>query len=225
MRRILPTLLLIGCVDYDLHKIQEPAEPLVGDTGEETVDTGAPGTALDVLVVLDTSGSMGDDTLIHFGLAQIAEELQDRNADWQLMLITADSTDTLAWEVFPSDPDPEWATMEGITYLLNSGGGYEEGLDAALAFEARSNSWLRPAATTLIVFVSDEDDQSEANPQDLLSEWPYDLQVVSVVGLAQQDRNPTGSETYRCSADEGTRYLQIADRAVDICTTTRWTIF
>ena len=234
-------LFLIGCVEYGLTPLKEPivnqpeleieseteSEPydIHRDTGYlDTGNPSIPSNSLDVLIVLDTSGSMVDDTLIHFGIALIPRELNS-NTDWQMMIITADANDTIAWEILPSDTDPEWRTMEGISYLLTNGGHYEEGIDAALAFQSAESNWFRPQAKTLIVMISDEDDQSEAKPLTLLSEWPQELEIVTVVGLEEQDRNPQNKSGYSCSAQVGTRYLQIATRTVDICTTTSWSVF
>ena len=245
-------LFLIGCIEYGLTPFEKPIKtpelnPELGietklkidsetkpytiyqdldspDTG--TLDTGDNEwpEALDVLVVLDTSGSMGDDTLIHFGLALIPRELSS-NTDWQMMMITADSNDTIAWQVLPSDSDPEWRTMEGVSHLLSNGGYYEEGIDAALAFQLAESSWFRAKTKTLIIMISDEDDQSEAEPLTLLSTWPQELEIVTVIGLEEQDRNPQNECDYSCSAQVGTRYLQIATRTVDICTTNSWSVF
>jgi hypothetical protein len=223
-------MLLGGCSGIENNLVPIPASPIgwtdVAPPGTTQPDTGLePWVNYDVLVVLDTSGSMSDDTLIHFGLAQIPETLDNHASDWQLALITADATTSYMWEVSPTDPDPEWAVMEGINYLLSSGSHLEEGIDAALTFAADNPSWLRPNAVTLLVLVSDEDDQSEVDPNELPSIWPTSLEVVVVVGLKEADRNPEEDPNYKCSADTGSRYLQIAQRQVDICTTGRWSVF
>lgn len=226
------TLIAIGCIENGLYPIvdannefEESTEwtPFPQNTHSED-DTGIWGP-YDVLVVLDTSGSMRDDTLIHFGISQIPYELNSHASSWQLRLITADAEETALWEVLPTNTDPEWAVMEGISYLLSTNAIREEGIDAALAYQADNSSWFRPGVTTLLVLVSDEDDQSEVDPSTLLSTWTNPLQIVTVVGLEEADRNPDKDPNYMCGADAGTRYLQIATRSVDICTTTRWSVF
>lgn len=226
-------LLLVGClgIDNGLTPFAEPL-PIPIDSGYTFIspspedDSGfIPWEAYDVLVVYDTSGSMGDEVLIPPGASQIPEELTNAGSDWQLVIISADAERDIAWEVDPMDPDPEWSVLEGIHYLLAQGAPNEVGIDAALAFYDRNPNWFRADATTLIVFISDEEDQSKADPSTLVNTWPHQLEIVAVVGLEEANRNPEGDKEYYCTADEGHRYLQIATRQVDICTTVRWGVF
>lgn len=207
---MLSLLLLSACLDYNLNNIQhsgtnyeeDTAYPLPRDTQN-----------LDVLIVLDTSGSMHDDTAIYYGLSQIPNNLTSYN--WQIALITTDPNNHLTFIIDSTEPEPGWAIIESIESLQNSYSAREQGIDAAIEF-LDYQTYLRPNTPTLIVFVSDEDDQSEALPEELLLSWPAYLEITSIVGMV--------ADAPGCTADYGERYISISDRVIDICTSTRWKI-
>jgi len=212
---------LHGClgVENQVNHISETEVP------GQTQDTAWYPDAYDVVVVMDTSCSMSDDTIIHFGLTKIPEELTALQVDYQMTVTNADPNPQFFdyLHITPDAPDADWEIMEALNTLLTARAPGEAGLDALWAFENTNPGWFRPGATTLVVFVSDEDDQSVSTPTELLTQWPRDIEIVSVTGLPIEQR-PT-DPAYRCSAAAGDRYIEVSDRIQDICVGGQWTIF
>lgn len=241
---LLPICLLVsGCVtDYAIHAPKEYIEVIVevevpvedtGDHGWEGdvwVDhfyQSATMNGIDILWVIDRSGSMS----VHNSrlLAGIESMLNVLNGlpvttQWRLAMIGADSTKSVNETQFPLTYGSD---IVDATDMFNAMiiGGYEEGFDSSYEYIVNnpySNTWMRNDAALLIVFVSDEPEQSSGftSGADYVS-WLYTLgrpqiYISSIVNLKPADSLCNGGMT-----NVGTDYIDAANIlggvVVDIC--------
>ena len=117
---------------------------------------------VDILWVIDTSGSMNvyQDEL----LAGIDAMLSALPASgWRLAMISNDPSSASTEAQFPLVPGDDITNAEAMYNAMGSGA-REEGFDAAYEYiinNPYASTWMRPDAALLIVFVSDEEDQSD----------------------------------------------------------------
>lgn len=121
---------------------------------------GASGEQLDVVFLIDRSPSMADQADTTADLAvRFARELEDRGADAQYSVVAYANPRWTTLELAPtSDRERLAGSLDGIEYSQNStenaSGAFLAALDDDVAFDLP----LRPDATTLLVVVTDEDD-------------------------------------------------------------------
>lgn len=208
--------MVVSCnSENELHEILNIPETIVEDTTLPVQDQ----PKLDVLLVLDNSCSMITDwDYITYGLTKIPEELSYYNFDWRLGLISMDTSDAIFMELNPASQDPGWDMLTLVGDFRLVGGQGEEGFNAAIVAKTRNSSWFRPGVITLIIFVSDEKEQSGISPADFHSLW-YDPHVVaSIVGpiyLAPSESS---------CAEAAEPYHIVSQIVVDICTRDRWSV-
>jgi hypothetical protein len=116
---------------------------------------------IDIIWVIDRSGSMytHDDRLIA-GVEAMLAALP--SSDWRLVMISADPRKSIVSTEFPLVPGDD---ADDARDMLNTlvGAPFEEGFNAVydyIALNPYSGTWMRPEAGLLVVFVSDEDEQS-----------------------------------------------------------------
>jgi len=187
--------------------------PEYGLEGEET-PTPAPGwlsdePALDVLLVVDPSGSLDNDQWrVQWTLEHSVEDLAEiRRVDWRIRLVSTDPRDG-PWGNWDSQEgwapdDLSWEVAMALG-ALQTGGQLEHGLAVA---SAQRDWWRTGNVARLLLLVSDEDDQS--NNTGPLERRDAPVWLVAVVG-GQYDAQ-------RCRAEWGRAYLALADEAVSIC--------
>ncbi len=210
---------LIGCSDVRLHE----AEVLV-----EEVFTQAEINQVDVLLVVDNSGSMAeeqDELADHFDL--FIEWLSEARTDYHVGVTTTDLENDRgrlrgvpAW-ITPETPHAELAFASAVQ-VGTGGDSREQGLGSALEAFSASNlagpnaGFLREGAALALIFVSDEDDSSAHH-------WSYYYdafvelkrgQVPAAHGLVAVDED--SGEPADCwgpmgQADAGWGYVEIAD--------------
>lgn len=177
----------------------------------------------DIIWVIDRSGSMvNHDAELLAGIEQMLTSLPI-DLQWRIGVISTDPDEALDNENFPLVPGD---TIDDATDRLDALGrpGWEQGFDSLYSYMTLgvySSTWLRHDAGLLVVFVSDEDDQSTgfAVPSDFADYLKYirpTTAVSAIVGL--------GSGT--CADEVGQRYLDVVAEkqgiAIDICDTS-WT--
>ena len=116
---------------------------------------------IDIIWVIDRSGSMGihNDRLIAGVEAMIAAL---PTSDWRLVMISADSRKSIVSNQFPLVPGDDGADARDMLDTLTAAP-YEEGFNSVYDYiihNPYSNTWMRPEAGLLVVFVSDENEQS-----------------------------------------------------------------
>ena len=138
---------------------------------------------VDILWVIDKSGSMSRfNTELIAGIEAMMLALP--SADWRLVIISADPSDAVLSTEFPLVPGDDAADATAMFATLPSGP-FEEGFNAVhdyIVHNPYSSTWMRPDAGLLVVFVSDEEEQSDLEypaVSDFLS-WYGSLRMGSV---------------------------------------------
>ena len=173
---------------------------------------------LDVLVVLDTSGSMSDNyDDVADGMGILRADIESLTLDYQFGYITMDPT-RLSY-LGPYDSSSSEIDMLMAPSLLGATF-YEEGFAATYSFldTEEGSNFRRPEADFLLFLISDEDEQS-AITANLFYDWLHDeLQNVNhdVVTITQLEDSECGY-TY----DIGYKYEELANLynkdPIDIC--------
>ncbi len=116
---------------------------------------------VDIVWVIDTSGSMSRyQTQLLNGIETMMNSLPATG--WRLVMISTDPDESVTESQFPLVPGDDITDAERM-YDLMGRGSDEEGFDSILSYietNPYAASWMRPDAALLVVFVSDEDDQS-----------------------------------------------------------------
>jgi hypothetical protein len=135
------------------------------------------GGKLDILWVIDNSGSMGDEQqALGDNFSAFIEEFVEKNIDFQMAVTTTDtrsqyagvaygdSMETLTSEKLAEDQDQFLEDFAENVSVGVDGSGKEKGIKGSFAFTNRhKDDWLRDDAYYVIVYMSDEEDQSEAS--------------------------------------------------------------
>jgi hypothetical protein len=120
---------------------------------------------LDLLVVIDTSGSMKEEQ-VNLGsrLAPLIKSVS--NSDWRIGVVTTDPKDGCMRSLIKkSDSNPSGAFEQAIAAGI-TGTGNEQGIRQAVAgLSCPAADWLRESSTVAVLIVSDEDNCSK-NGQD-----------------------------------------------------------
>lgn len=181
---------------------------------------------IDILWVIDRSGSMNRyNTELLNGVQAMLSALP--TADWRLVMISADPNKSILSSEFPLVPGDTIADAEAMLSTLTSAP-YEEGFNSVyeyMTLNPYSSTWMRPEAGLLVVFVSDEEEQSHVEyptPSDFLS-W-YQTQRMGSVFMASvvnQDATVSLCDSPPNPIDVGDRYMDatniLGGTVVDIC--------
>jgi len=170
---------------------------VVGDTaipepiGEVWVDSfEQPDTTdgVDILVVIDTSCSMGDnEAQLLDGIATFMDNLP--SADWRLNMIPASPDKVLTEQQFPLVPGDDIADAQQLYDGMDHSGHLEEGFNSVQDYilsNPYASTWLRWDAALLIVFVSDEEEQSDMSVDDFtgwLDNYRSSVFMSSIINL------------------------------------------
>ena len=181
---------------------------------------------IDILWVVDRSGSMGQyNTELLSGVEAMLLALPI--ADWRLVMISADSSDAIVSSEFPLVPGDTAADAAAMLATLTSAP-REEGFNSAYDYimnNPYASTWMRNDAGLLIVFVSDEEEQSNiAYPaaSDFIS-WFGSLRMGSVfmASIVNHDSSVSLCERPPSSIHVGTRFMEatnlLSGVVLDIC--------
>ena len=195
-------LTLVGCSpDYQMSESREVR--VVVDSFNQSDRLGE----LDVLIALDTSGSMRDNYEdVAGGMEILRTDIESLTLDYKFGYITMDPTN-LSY-VGPYDSSSTAIDMLMAPNLLSSTF-YEEGFGATYSFldTEEGLAFRRPEADFLLFLISDEDEQS-AITADLFYDWLQDEfknvnhDVVSIV-------NPDDG-TVTWGHEIGYKYIELA---------------
>jgi len=181
---------------------------------------------VDILWVIDTSGSMSryDERLIA-GIAAMLTALPE--SGWRLAMISNDPGAASTEAQFPLVPGDDIDDAMDM-YSAMGTGNREEGFDATYEYvinNSYAQTWMRPDAALLVVFVSDEEDQSDDHfplVDDFIS-W-FSMQrggssfLSSIINLEHAD---SVCEPLPNMIDIGDRYMEATNYfggvIVDIC--------
>ena len=178
----------------------------------------------DILWVIDRSGSMTNhDPELLAGIEAMLNSLP-LDTGWRLGIISTDENEALSNTSFPLVPGDD--VLDATTALNSLGGMWhsgEAGFESVYAYMelgAYSTTWMRPSAALLIVFVSDEDEQSMDWTAPEFYQWVTTKRsrvlISSIVGLNEDS----------CADQTGQAYLDVTSMAsgveIDICSSD-WT--
>lgn len=183
---------------------------------------------IDILWVIDRSGSMNRyDAELLAGVEAMLLALPV--SDWRLVMISADPSRAVVSNEFPLVPGDDIDDAAAMLATLTSAP-YEEGFNSVYEYivdNPYSSTWMRPEAGLLVVFVSDEEEQSYVEypmVSDFMS-WYQTLRMGSVFMASVVNHDPLVS---LCSYppnpfDVGNRYMDattmVGGVVVDICDT------
>jgi len=248
---------MLGCIEgdyalYSLHQpelveIEVPVEVIVevpvevivevpvevpGEGGEVWIDSfEQPYTmdGIDIVWLIDKSGSMNQHAQsVVDGIEQMMLSLPP--SGWRLGITTTAWQNTASTQEFPLVPGD---TVQDAWDAYNNTGnhGLEAGFDALYAYlieNTYNQSWLRPDAGLLVVFVSDEDEQSSrdftSTPSGLLDfiNWYGNRRPsVFLASIVNHDASTSLCDFPPSWSDVGTRYMDattaFGGNIIDIC--------
>ena len=179
---------------------------------------------VDIIWVIDTSGSMGrfDEELLA-GIEAMLLALPE--SGWRLAMMSNDPGAASIESQFPLVPGDDVVDAE-IMYQNMGRGHREEGFDASYEYlinNTYAQTWLRYDAALLVVFVSDEEEQSDDHfpTVDGFVSWYQGLRSGSVFLSSIVNLDPSESLCNTSSAHAGDRYIEatnhFAGQIIDIC--------
>lgn len=227
LEKIVATAFISGIVscNQDYGVVEQPEETICVWT--DSLDQPLQSYGVDILWVIDASGSMSDDQdRLLLGIEAMMNALPATG--WRLNMVSADPTMLLYDQQFPLVPGDTIDDARSM-YTMMVKGGLEEGFDAVMTYvdqNTYAQTWMRNTASLLIVFVSDEEEQSFYGVTDTVAiatfeSWldatRYSKYVASIVHLPQE-QSPLCT-VY--SQDVGDRYIQVTNDyngvIIDIC--------
>lgn len=178
---------------------------------------------VDVIWVIDPSGSMNSHrTRLLAGIADMMSAMPA--VSWRLTIISADPRTSVNDADFPLLPG-DGASDATAEYTNSVTGAYERGFEAVYEYienNPMAASWMREDASLLIVFVSDEEEQSTgvfpmvSDFTDWLDEKRSSVFVASIV-----NHDPAISTCNSSPLNVGNRYMDAANyysgQILDIC--------
>tara|TARA_R110002124_G_scaffold125837_5_gene285137 strand:- start:7350 stop:8414 length:1065 start_codon:yes stop_codon:yes gene_type:complete len=181
---------------------------------------------IDILWVIDTSGSMYRyDAQLLLGIETMLIALP--STSWRLAMMSNDPARSVLENQFPLVPGDDILDAEAM-YSSMGRGGMEKGFDAVYEYiinNSYSGTWLRPDAGLLVVYVSDEEEQSNDHFSDVADfiSWYRGLRGGSVFMASIVNHDPMESLCAwpPTSIDVGTRYMDATNafggNIIDIC--------
>ena len=130
--------------------------------------------SLDILVVVDTSGSMHDNfDDVGIGMDTLRVDIENLTYDYQFGFITTDP-DRLSY-IGPYDSSASTIDIMLATALLDQAAG-EQGFSSTYMFlnSEEGLDFLRPESDFLLFLISDEDEQGTITPS-LFRDWLVDM--------------------------------------------------
>jgi len=203
-------------VKYDLIEEIQPTTVVIDSFLQRS-----PPEHLDVLIILDTSGSMNDNyDSVSAGVELLRADIEKLTSDYKIGYINT----SLREPYFngPYDQNSSVLDMLMAPYTLGNDS-TEEAFAAMYEFTTQTpegTDFFRPGADKLFIFVSDEDEQS-AIPANIFHDW-----LMSEFSEVQQDAvTIVLTEDSICdsayTAMIGTKYIELSTRfykeAVDLC--------
>jgi hypothetical protein len=134
---------------------------------------------LDLLVVIDTSGSMSEEQ-VNLGSKLSPLITSVSNSDWHIGVVTTDPKDGCMRSLIKKSDSNSSAAFEKAVAAGITGTGNEQGIRQAVAgLSCPTADWLREASTVAVLIVSDEDNCSK-NGQDCGKEpWNTDSYLLN----------------------------------------------
>ena len=212
------------------HDVFVEGDTIIIDTGQDAADIWVdnftqPGNfdGVDILWVIDPSGSMANDRpRVVAGIGEMLAVLP--LTSWRLAIISADPGRAAQTQEFPLIPGDD--AQDAETQLTTTvTGHHEKGFDAVKSYMGNgySATWMREDAALLIVFVSDEEEQSYnnfPNTSDFVNWISNQREYVFASSIVQLSEGDTNCQP-AAPINEGKRYIEASDalpgQKIDIC--------
>jgi len=227
---ILTFLSLVACSEWSISDqrtiiettIIEPKSEIWVDEFEQIEEF----DKIDIIWVLDRSCSMTEvnQTLLDSIETMMAALPTDVN--WRLKMITAGTAwTTLQPDTFPLTRGDILSDAEQMLAALPGDQG-EEGFDAVknyISINEYARTWLRPTAAMLVVFVSDEEEQSDSSTtvEDFTIWYENYRRTVFLASIVHVSPDESVCPRPPASHNVGDRYIEAAEyfegQVVDIC--------
>ena len=175
---------------------------------------------VDILWVIDTSGSMHDDEpRLLAGIDAMMNSLPAHG--WRLNMISNSPPHVHTDAQFPLVPGDDLADAKAMFYNMK-GGVYEQGFDALEAYlyhNPYANQWMRNDAALLVVFVSDEEDQSNQSVAEFVNYYTGLRQHVFLASIVHLDpaESLCNYSAYNTGYNSIDATQQLGGVVVDIC--------
>jgi hypothetical protein len=181
---------------------------------------------IDILWIIDTSGSMHRfDAQLLLGIETMLMALPPTS--WRLAMIPNDPAHAVLENQFPLVPGDDIFDAEAM-YSAMGRGGREEGFDSAYEYlinNPYAATWTRADAGLLVVFVSDEQEQSDDHFIDVVDfiNWYRGMRGGSVfaASIVNHDASESLCLLPPTPIDVGTRYMDATNafsgNIIDIC--------
>ena len=211
---------IVGEIGTEYVYIEVPKE---GPDTEIWVDSFIQPTSMegvDILWVIDTSGSMHDDEpRLLAGIDAMMSSLPPQG--WRLNMISNSPPHVHTDAQFPLVPGDDLADAKAMFYNMK-GGVYEQGFDALEAYlyhNPYANQWMRNDAALLVVFVSDEEDQSNQSVGEFVNYYTGLRQHVFLASIVHLDpaESLCNYSAYNTGYNSIDATQQLGGVVVDIC--------
>ena len=211
---------IVGEIGTEYVYIEVPKE---GPDTEIWVDSFIQPTSMegvDILWVIDTSGSMHDDEpRLLAGIDAMMNSLPAQG--WRLNMISNSPPHVHTDAQFPLVPGDDLADAKAMFYNMK-GGVYEQGFDALEAYlyhNPYANQWMRNDAALLVVFVSDEEDQSNQSVGEFVNYYTGLRQHVFLASIVHLDpaESLCNYSAYNTGYNSIDATQQLGGVVVDIC--------
>lgn len=180
---------------------------------------------VDIVWVIDTSGSMSSyQPQLMDGISHMMSALPE--VGWRLVMISTDPEEASLEQQFPLVPGDSISDAEDM-YAAMLSGPDEKGFDAIISYvetNPYAATWMRNDAALLVVFVSDEDDQSDtvSSPSDFIS-WFTSRRFgnVFLASIVMQEEVFSVCESFTAGSQPGHDYMtataMLFGTSLDIC--------
>jgi len=223
---VLISMLLLLCLSCtsDYSVITKEVIQVIEEHGDVWVDSFEQPEytdGIDILWIIDRSCSMSnDDPKLIVGVEAMINNLPTNN--WRLSMIPMDVDYAVTWEVFPLIPgDDVDDAQDMLDDLPFNTSGVEQGFDTVESYlldNEYADTWMRRGAGLLVVFVSDEDDQSTLDWDDFVY-WLEDerntIFVASIINIDTSKYCTAPASSIGENYEEATNYFNGV--IIDIC--------
>ena len=212
----------INCDDDDDDDNSEPNVTLIDSQDTFTQQEG--NNKVDILWVIDNSGSMSNEqAAIAQNFDFFIQDFITKNVDFKMAITTTDnrpvqaSLTALTSQKLQDDQAQFIADFKNMIKVGIHGSGREQGLKASEEFTLDyANNFFRTDAYYIVVYVSDEKDQSNKTPEQYLQtlrQWKDSSSLVRAYSIVNMNLNPQsgitpGYERYKYMADETNGYTK-----------------
>ena len=176
---------------------------------ESFIQTANAAKKLDIVWVIDNSGSMADEQgALGLNFNAFISDFITKNIDFKMAITTTDTTgankglmvpgsaEKLTSQKAQANPYQFLTDFKNLARVGTSGSGYEKGLEATEGFMQRySTSFIRPDAYLAVVIVSDEEDQSPKSADhyvNYLKSFKREAGLVKVYSIVDINRTNSG---------------------------------